>query len=52
MPNKPIKWSYMIWTRAHITGYIDEFQIYTEKVEDIIRASSDKGFDKVFGWKA
>lgn len=32
MPNKPIKWGYKVWTRADASGYIDEFQIYTGKV--------------------
>ncbi|XP_045466774.1 piggyBac transposable element-derived protein 4-like [Harmonia axyridis] len=36
MPKKPIKWGYKVWTRADITGYIDEFQIYTGKVNDTV----------------
>ncbi|XP_023312894.1 piggyBac transposable element-derived protein 4-like [Anoplophora glabripennis] len=34
MPNKPIKWGYKVWTRADVHGYIDEFQIYTGKVNE------------------
>lgn len=35
MPNKPIKRGYKVWVRASSSGYIDHFQIYTGKVDNI-----------------
>lgn len=34
MPNKPIKRGYKIWVRASASGYVDQFQIYTGKVDN------------------
>ncbi|KAF2906102.1 hypothetical protein ILUMI_00073 [Ignelater luminosus] len=35
MPLKPIKRGYKVWVRADINGYVNEFQIYTGKIDNL-----------------